>query len=457
MNRMRKHDCSCCKALHLSAIAFCVFSLILFLSVGGNAQDDSGFGGYDTYGGDYGADYGGYGGQDVIYVPVPSGTGGQQGQGTVVIPQGQEGQRGNVPALDQPLIPEEYVLSPGDTCSLQFWGRLNTTNKFRITADGTAFVPEIGIFKVAGKTLSEFRAEIDDRIAVTYINVEHYLQVTTPHTLKVKIYGLVDKPGWYHFAGPTRVSEAIEKAGGIAPQGTVKNVNIVRRGSDLPTKFDLFRVRSGVKHAPDPYLQPGDMIYVPVITKRVEVAGEFIHKGMFEISDGETLYEIVKEADGPALFADLDKAHIKRNGAEIPIKLKELYFDQNMAYDMELEIGDKIFVPKRLNTVYVVGAVMRPGPVDYDPSFTLIDYIGKARGPHREAALQAATIVRGPPDNVEKIRVDYRRLLRGDPLYENPQIEPGDIIVIPAENNMNFNDIYKAIYGSASVFDILRK
>lgn len=420
------------------------------------AQDYGGggdYGGYyDTYGGDYGADYGGYGGQDVIYVPVPTGDGGQQG--TAPAPQGPGGVQRQIPVLDQPLIPEEYILSPGDTCALHFWGRLNVTHQFRVSADGTAFLPEIGIFRVAGKTLSEFRAEIEDRIAVTYINVDHHLQVTTPHTLKVKIYGLVDKPGWYHFSGPTRVSEAIERAGGIAPQGTVKNIHLLRRGYSIPASFNMLRVQSGERDAPDPYLQPGDMIYVPVITWRVEVAGQFVQKGMYEISKGETLYDILNEAKGPTLAADFDKAHIKRDGREIPVRIEELYFDQNMAYDMELQVGDRIFIPERLNTVYVVGAVMRPGPVEYDPSFTIIDYVGKARGPHREAALHTATIVRGPPDNVRKIKVDYRRLLRGDALVENPVIEPGDIIVIPHENNFKFGDIYRIVYGTANVIDM---
>src|SRR5699024_10825685 len=96
-------------------------------------------------------------------------------------------------------------------------------------------------------------------------------------------------------------------------------------------------------------------------------------------------------------------------------------------YDLFLEKGDSLFIPKELQTVTVKGAVFYPTTIRYDESQSFEDYITSAGGFTDLAKKRRAYVIyaSGKVDRVKNFLFfkDY------------PSVQPGATIVIPEEPN----------------------
>ncbi len=78
--------------------------------------------------------------------------------------------------------------------------------------------------------------------------------------------------------------------------------------------------------------------------------------------------------------------------------------------------------------VYFLGAVTKPGPVNFYRPMRVLQAVASAGGPN-EFAKKQITIVR-PEFGVERrIEIDYKKLLEGDPSQENLYVKPGDTLI----------------------------
>ena len=76
------------------------------------------------------------------------------------------------------------------------------------------------------------------------------------------IEGAVAKPGMYPLKGPTTLVQALALAGGQGALGDLGDVTLFRNddGERKATKLDVTKIRAA--EAPDPLLQPDDLIVV---------------------------------------------------------------------------------------------------------------------------------------------------------------------------------------------------
>ncbi|MGC2398237.1 MAG: polysaccharide biosynthesis/export family protein [Acidobacteriaceae bacterium] len=79
--------------------------------------------------------------------------------------------------------------------------------------------------------------------------------------------------------------------------------------------------------------------------------------------------------------------------------------------------------------VYITGEVQHPGAYPMIGSINVIQLIAHAGGPTEFAKKKAVYVLH--PDNREKTRVDYQKVLQGQHLEENVQLIPGDTVVVP--------------------------
>ncbi|UCC68085.1 MAG: polysaccharide export protein [Armatimonadota bacterium] len=85
-------------------------------------------------------------------------------------------------------------------------------------------------------------------------------------------------------------------------------------------------------------------------------------------------------------------------------------------------------IPRVPPQVYVEGAVDAPGPVPYDPRFSLLDYLTQAGGPTPDADLSNVIITRVQGDQVTSIEVDMYAPPAAGGSVETPRMSPGDTI-----------------------------
>ena len=82
--------------------------------------------------------------------------------------------------------------------------------------------------------------------------------------------------------------------------------------------------------------------------------------------------------------------------------------------------------------VYMVGQFTRPGTVEIQRGWTVMEVIAVAGGVTPRAALRRATLIRRATG--QTIQVDLERLLKGDRTADVP-VEPGDILMVPSLQN----------------------
>jgi len=79
--------------------------------------------------------------------------------------------------------------------------------------------------------------------------------------------------------------------------------------------------------------------------------------------------------------------------------------------------------------VYITGEVQHPGAYPMISSINVIQLIAHAGGPTEFAKKKAVYVLH--PDNRERTRVDYQKVLQGQHSEENIQLIPGDTVVVP--------------------------
>jgi len=97
----------------------------------------------------------------------------------------------------------------------------------------------------------------------------------------------------------------------------------------------------------------------------------------------------------------------------------------NPSRDTMLEAGDVIYIPRRPSTVAVLGQVMQPSSLRFEPGFTAKEYIEKAGG-YGQFADNSRVFLVLPDGSARRVETSWLDL-------DNPNIPPGSTIVVPRD------------------------
>jgi protein involved in polysaccharide export with SLBB domain len=106
--------------------------------------------------------------------------------------------------------------------------------------------------------------------------------------------------------------------------------------------------------------------------------------------------------------------------AAIPISGGKLLATKGAEGNLELEPGDTVVVPRRTNTVTVLGAVPRSGAVPFVANFKCRDYVTESGGLREDAAADRMVVIHANG--------------AAAPIHLLGAVEPGDVIVIPTKH-----------------------
>lgn len=160
-----------------------------------------------------------------------------------------------------------YRIQPGDTFDVTF----DLSPEFNQTAvavqpDGFVTLRSVGDVKVAGETVPE----VTETLKQAYSKILNNPPISIVLKEFEKPYfiagGQVSKPGKYEMHGNTTLVQAIEIAGGFQSTAKHSKVYLFRRVDDQWTEAKLFDVKKMEKSGnlnEDPFLHPGDMLFVP--------------------------------------------------------------------------------------------------------------------------------------------------------------------------------------------------
>jgi len=197
------------------------------------------------------------------------------------------------------------------------------------------------------------------------------------------------------------------------------------------------------------------LLVTPAVWPSVYVQGDVRSPGPVDYSPGRRVLDYVGLAGGFAADADLSKIGIVSRASDTTstttVDMSPVTFDSQNVPNPELKPGDTVWVGRAL-PVSVLGAVNRPGAVDYQHGLRLSDYVGMAGGPTNRAEVDSVSIKHTSPDGTISVaRVNLAAALAQpeDP-KGNPVLAPGDTVTVPemfVGGTLEWSDLLRAVAG----------
>ncbi|MDN3669266.1 SLBB domain-containing protein [Echinicola jeungdonensis] len=241
----------------------------------------------------------------------------------------------------------------------------------------------------------------------------------------VKVEGQVKAPGEFALKGAEeRISEVIRRAGGLTGYAYPKGATLIRRTEYYNTESEKARRQKNMQQllerleneAADPSEAQADL------KKRLAqetggLAAEQQKNDLITKTKKETLQDISQEEQQTAIKIEETEA--------IAIDLEAILEQPGSKYDLILEEGDIISVPKQLQTVRLRGDVIYPTTVRYENKRSLKYYIDRAGGFDNRAKRRKTYVVYA---NGEVARTKSFLFLKS-----YPRVEPGSEVIVPSK------------------------
>lgn len=203
----------------------------------------------------------------------------------------------------------------------------------------------------------------------------------------VAIGGQVKREGIFEILPGNNLQEILDAAGGFTDSAYRSSVKITRLSDKEKQAVDVTYAAF-----PSFVLKGGDSIAVSKIldryANRVQIAGAVMRPGQFELSDGLTLSQLIKKADGLKEDAFLNRGIIRRLKPDLSLEL--LSFDvqgvvNKTQPDILLQREDSVVISSIFDmrdayTISLQGQVRNPGIYVFKDSMTLKDAIFEAGG-----------------------------------------------------------------------------
>ncbi|MFC1887466.1 SLBB domain-containing protein [Candidatus Cloacimonadota bacterium] len=232
----------------------------------------------------------------------------------------------------------------------------------------------------------------------------------------VSVTGAVEFPGVYHLPPTSRLSEAIMISRGLSLdelniskpetpeleetykrdfaenssenflpeeeeefQISLRNIKLKRKSEIILIDLQKFLILGDDNE--NPFLMDGDVIFVPALRSQVEIIGEVINPGEFEILENDRISDILEFSLGLKKSAYLDEAEIIRYDNNDRFSTKFLNLNNVLADPADpdniiLENGDRIYIRaipqfQQYDEVTVFGEVNFPGTYVINENTTL--------------------------------------------------------------------------------------
>ena len=306
-------------------------------------------------------------------------------------------------SYDPPMtgpVPPDYVLGPGDSVRVQFFGNVNGIYEFDVSRDGVLNLPEIGPVTVAGLPFSEFREDINRRVKEMLIGTQVSISMGQLRTIRIFVLGDANRPGSYVVDSLATISSALYRSGGISRVGSLRDIQLKRNGR-VAARLDLYDLLLKGDTSGDSRLRPGDVIFVPPIGDQISVAGAVKRPAIYETRRRATVSDVIAMAGGLLADAYPDGARIERIEAGRERTVVSIDADSQIATTMTVSPGDVLVIPNVLpelaSAVTLTGYVHRPGPYQWRNGMRLTDLIGSTLELKRGADMDYVLIRREDP------------------------------------------------------------
>ena len=167
-----------------------------------------------------------------------------------------------------------------------------------VNRNGSITVPGLGEpIGLVGLTLDQARKIISGEVASQILGADAVVTLKELRSVRIFMLGAAYTPGSYLVSSLATISNALFVSGGVSDIGSVRNIQVKRKGKTVHT-YDLYDLLLKGDTSQDIRLQPGDAIFIPVLKKTVRMQGNVRRSSLFELKENETLSDLIELAGG---------------------------------------------------------------------------------------------------------------------------------------------------------------
>jgi polysaccharide export outer membrane protein len=158
-----------------------------------------------------------------------------------------------------------YLIGPNDLLNIFVWKEPELTQDIVVMPDGRISFPLIGEILVQGKTITQLKDIITQKLQ-DYISAPQVtVIVRESRSLRIYTIGKLMNPGPYPLEADMTVLQALSVAGGFTEWADMKNILIIRRTGkkEIQMPFNYKEFIAGQKPDQNILLMPNDTIVVP--------------------------------------------------------------------------------------------------------------------------------------------------------------------------------------------------
>ncbi|MGF1467100.1 MAG: SLBB domain-containing protein [Sandaracinaceae bacterium] len=193
------------------------------------------------------------------------------------------------------------------------------------------------------------------------------------------------------------------------------------------------------------------------------VIGAVASQGRYEVVPGMRVTDLIAAAGGPArsgseeegysaLFADLWRAQLIRDGEALPISVHRAV-QGNPAHNVRVHPGDHLFVPPQLGSlVSVIGEVNGARVFPWFEGVRLSQALALAGGFTRDAHGGDIRIIRGPAEDPHVYSAGIDRV--AEDTSHDPVLAPGDVVYVTSSALADFRDFMNTIAPVISIIAV---
>lgn len=339
----------------------------------------------------------------------------------------------------------DYILKPQDEIHVDIWGDLNLHYILPLSPDGSIIIPEAGRISLNGLTYAEAKKKILNHLACTYaffIDVENPgtgkapVDITLGKTagLNVFVTGEVKTLGSVNINGINASIINILRKSGILSQASIRRIELKKLDGKVYV-FDLYDfLLKGTLPLEFKYLNDGDIIFVRLRDKDVNMTGSIRRPGRYELLPEEKLDDAIRIAGGVLSSSQKEIRIFRKTNGDSDKKINEI--NTEIGSNCELEDKDVIDISGSRDAeekyyVTVLGEVKHPGNYAYLKYEKVNELIARCGGVSDEAFLEGTRFFRNDSLSI----IDLPMALREPQGICNFNIMPGDRIIIPRPNS----------------------
>lgn len=312
--------------------------------------------------------------------------------------------------LDNSIDENSYFIGMGDVFTVSVVEMPSITYTAKVNQNGDVRITEFGILKLGKITLRQAKDSIGNfvRRKLSKKNTSVYVTLHEAKKASFSINGSVTNPGIYISGGIYRIWDCILQANkDVIP--TINDVdfrNVVVQNKDTTFTLDLLRYYLKNDLTQNPYVYPGDHVFLAPAVRRVFIQGEIRNptSGFIPIKNNESLRDFLELL---VLSDAADSGRIIIQKGSTNSKRRDRVISMHEADGIALDNNDVITVPlkadyPKIRIVYLSGAVARPGPYTCGEKTTTVqDIIVRCGGYLSKADPERAYIIRNSNSNID--------------------------------------------------------